>query len=406
MRSAVRLRDGLGDQLAVTTAGRNFRVFLIITFINGAIVGPFVPFLPVYVQEKLGTSQVFTAGLQTVTLLLGAIFVLFGGAVSDALGPKTSLILGALGTPLAAAVFMTGNHWALVGIAMGRGITQGFGGGGSQTYLVESAPGRRLASATAVYFMGSTLGAAIGSPLAGLVLEVAPFSLLGTIMLATSAPVVLAMLFLLGDVRPPGAARLAMRKVLAGYLSILGRRYVWSLALMQYLRTCFWGAAVLAMPFLIHSITGSKLAVGWFTSVSLICGMVSMFVVGNISDRVGRRRVVLASLTAIGLSSLMLAASVGSVTAMFVSGVVATTAAWTLSGQMTPLAKEVADPGEAGRLVGAILFPHALGMLTGAQIHGLLTENHPALMFVVLAVLLVAAWGFGAYMFRAWEGGS
>ena len=403
MRRSMRLRGALGDLFGVTLASRNFRVFLIIMFINGAIVGPFVPFLPVYVQEKLGASQVFTAGLQTATLVLGAVFVLFGGIISDTLGPKTSVLLGALGTPLAAAVFMTGNYWALVGIAVARGISGGFGGGGGQTYLIETAPMKRLASATAVYFMGNTLGAAIGSPLAGYVLEVAPFSMLGTIMLATSIPMVLAVVFLLADVRPLGPARPRAREVLAGYARIVRRRHVWSLAMMQYLRTCFWGVAVLAMPFLIHSLTGSKLAVGWFSSVSLISGMVSMFVAGSISDRIGRKPVVLASLAAIGVSSLMLAVSTGNAAAMFLSGVVATTAAWTLSGQMTPLAKEVADTGEAGRLVGLILFPHALGMLTGAQIHGALTESHPALMFAVLAGFLVAAWGFGSYMFRAWE---
>ncbi len=401
------MRAALRDIFGVTLAGRNFRVFLILTFVSGAIVGPFAPFLPVYVHEKLGTTQVFTAGIQTITLLLGAVFLLIGGAVSDSLGPKRALLLGALGAPLAAIVFLSGNFWVLIGLAVARGVTRGFGGGGSQTYLVVSAPANRLASATAIYFMGSTLGAAIGAPVAGMILESASYSLLGGIMLAASIPVALALLLLLDDVRAGATAeRPRLRTVLSGYLTMLRRRHVVAFVAMQYLRTCFYGAVVLAVPFLIHSLSGSTVAVGWFSSISLIFATVAMFVVGGISDRIGRKRVVLASLPAIAVSSLMLAASQGSLAAMFVSGTFAIAAAWTLSGQMTPLAKEIAEEGEAGRMVGLMLFPHSLAMLTGALMHGFLTESHPELMFILLAAFVTFAWACGIFLFKTGSLGS
>ena len=197
-----------------------------------------------------------------------------------------------------------------------------------------------------------------------------------------------------------------LRTVLSGYLTILRRRHVLAFVAMQYLRTCFYGAAVLALPFLIHSLSGSPVAVGWFSSISLIFATASMFVVGSISDRIGRKRVVLASVPAIAISSLMLAASQGSLAAMFVSGTFAIAAAWTLSGQMTPLAKEIAEEGEAGRMVGLMLFPHSLAMLTGALMHGFLTESHPALMFVLLAVFVTIAWACGILLFKTGRLGS
>ena len=58
-RGSNQVRAALRDIFGVTLAGRNFRVFLILTFVSGAIVGPFAPFLPVYVHEKLGTTQGF-----------------------------------------------------------------------------------------------------------------------------------------------------------------------------------------------------------------------------------------------------------------------------------------------------------------------------------------------------------
>ena len=170
---------------------------------------------------------------------------------------------------------------------------------------------------------------------------------------------------------------------------------------MQFLRTTFWGAASLTMPFLMNELTGSKIAVSSFNTVSLVAGMVSMIVVGAISDRVGRRKIVPVCIAGIGIASALLAVSAGNAATLFMAGTLATTVAWTLSGQITPLAKEMSEPGEEGRLVGMILFPWALGMLAGAQIHGQMSESNPGLMFVLLTLLLVAAYGLAELMFRS-----
>jgi uncharacterized transporter YbjL len=109
----------------------------------------------------------------------------------------------------------------------------------------------------------------------------------------------------------------------------------------------------------------------------------------------------LACIAGIGIASAFLALSAGNSAALFVAGMLATTVAWTLSGQVTPLAKEMSEPGEEGRLVGMILFPWALGMLAGAQIHGQLSESNPGLMFALLTLLLVATYGLAELMFRS-----
>ena len=192
-----------------------------------------------------------------------------------------------------------------------------------------------------------------------------------------------------------------MTEVLRGYGEIVGRRHVWTLSTMQFLRTTFWGAASLTMPFLINELTGSKIAVSAFNTVSLVVGMVSMIVVGAISDRIGRRKIVMGCIAGIGISSALLALSSGNAAGLFVAGTLATTIAWTLSGQVTPLAKEMSEQGEEGRLVGMILFPWALGMLAGAQIHGQFSESNPGLMFALLTILLVASLGLAELMFRS-----
>ena len=400
VEARARLARPLGDFVGTIFADRRFTIFLLLTFLGGLAAGPFLPFLPIYVKEQLGLHQTFAANFRTISLFLMALFVLLGGVASDSLGPKSAVLMGLLGIPLAALVFTIDIPWLLLVIAVGSGIADGFITWGGQAYMVQAAPAGRLATATAAYFMGSTLGGAAGSAIGGAVLEASSYRLLGLIMFLAVLPVMVGMVFLLPNMRPEHKERRSALQTLSGYRRIAGRRHVWSLATMQYLRTTFWGAASLAMPFLIKQLTDSDFTVGMFASASLVCGMIAMVVMGTISDRVGRRKIILGSLAAIGVSSGLLALSTGSAPAFFVAGIVATTAAWTLSGQVTPLAKEIAAPGEAGRLVGMILFPWALGMLTGAQIHGLLTESNPALMFGLMTGLLVASMGFAEYMYR------
>ena len=54
-----------------------------------------------------------------------------------------------------------------------------------------------------------------------------------------------------------------------GYAGILRQQSVWSLAGWQCLRTVFWGAASLSMPFLLFEFTRSQLVVGVFQLVAI-----------------------------------------------------------------------------------------------------------------------------------------
>ena len=79
------------------------------------------------------------------------------------------------------------------------------------------------------------------------------------------------------------------------------------------LRTVFWGAASLSMPFLLFEQTQSAAVVGVFQLVSNLCAMLAMLTFGSISDRGGlqrRRLVTLGSLLALAVCSALLALAV------------------------------------------------------------------------------------------------
>ena len=89
---------------------RVFGLFLLVMALNGVLVGPYLPFIPVYVEEELGATQATTATMRTLGLLGMAIFVFAGGIVTDTFGPKASLLLGLMATPAAGLLFMIGGQ--------------------------------------------------------------------------------------------------------------------------------------------------------------------------------------------------------------------------------------------------------------------------------------------------------
>ena len=372
-------------------ADRWFVVFLSILFFNGAISGPLSTFLSIYVADGLAQDQTLAANLRTVSLLFMAIFALVGGITSDALGSRSTLFVGVLGTAAAAAIFLTESRPVLFLLAAVEGAGLGMLSTGSQSYLLNATWVGRVGTATGLYFAGRTLGSVVGDPIGGAILQLWDFHTLGLVALVAVAPV-LAAVFALpgGGAREPGKTA-SLRAILAGIADIARRGEVLSLSAMQFLRTTFWGAAGLALPFMLKQLTNSNLAVGWFSAAALAAGVMVLLVMGPVSDRIGRKFAVLAAVSAMLSGSVLLAVFAGSVAGIFAGGIVASIGAWMLSGQVPPLVKQLERGGEAGRMMSAVSVPWALGNLTGAQLHGLLTEGSSTSLFLVTSVVLVIA---------------
>ena len=188
-------------------------------------------------------------------------------------------------------------------------------------------------------------------------------------------------------------------QILKGYVSILMRFPVLALAVMQFLRTTFWGAAGLALPLLIKNLTGSNIAVGAFSAATLTAGVAAVLIIGPVSDRIGRKKVVLASIATMVVGSLVLASTFGAAWGLFVAGTAASIGAWTLSGQVPPLVKQIERGGESGRVMALTAFPWALGMMTGSQLHGRLTETDPETLFRLTTALLIGSFLAGILLF-------
>ena len=385
---------------SVYFADRRFLIFVVIVFVNGVLIGPFLPFLGIFVRDELGADQAVAGNYRAVTAILMGVTGLFGAVASDRLGPKLSLVVGLLATAAAACVFLVASEWMLILLAVLHGGGHGLVTIGGETYLVRAARARQVGAASAAYFLGNTMGSAVGAAAGGAILEATSFATLGRLMLGASLAMTAAALIWLPRIAPAQVARVGLSAMLTGYLSMLRRGYMRPFIAIELLRSVFWATAALAMPFVVATLTGSNAIAGYFAGLSLLAGMAGMLVAGPVSDRIGRKHIFTGLIASMALGAAALGLTTGNAAAFFAMGVFATGAAWALAGQIPALVKDIAVPGEAGRMMGLSLFPTAVGILIGAQLHGRLTESHTSFVFLLLAALLAIAVPAAVMLFR------
>ena len=380
-------------------------VLIDIQFLAGVVATPVLAFLPIYVEEILELDQDFTANARARWLGTMGLFALAGGALSDAVGRKSTIVLGLTGALAGAAIFVTDSPIAvgyLLPIIVGA--TEGLFLTASQTYLVDASPKNRLSLMTALWFSGLTAGNMVGGLVGGAVAEWAGYTALALyIDVTTGGVAALAFAFLPGIERGQHDLRAGLRATLVGYASLLRRPPFRLLVATQLLRTFFWGGFQLMGPVMISGLSGSKFVIGFFVAATTRVGLASMLLVGVFSDRRGRRGPVLVTLAGTAAGSVLIGLAADSLLGLFLAGTLAAAFAWALSGQMTPLAKELARPGESGRAIGLVNAPWSIAALGGAQIGGRMVADRPSEAFYVFAALAIAALLCATFLFRRVE---
>ncbi len=377
-------------------------VLLAVQFLAGVAAAPMVAFLPVYVDEVLELDQDFTANARAVWLAGMGLFAVAGGALSDATGRKFAIVAGLTGMLAGAAIFVTRSPLAagllLPGIA---GAADGLFVTASQSYLVEASPKNRLAVMTALWFSGLTAGNVVGGLAGGAVAEWAGYSALALYIALTSGGVAVLALAILPSMKGSGPGpRPRLRQTLAGYVTLLRQTSYQLLVAMQMLRTVFWGGFQIMGPVMIAGLSGSKFMVGAFVAATTGVGLASMLLVGAFSDHRGRRAPVLVCLGGTAAGAALIGLSTGNLVGLFLAGTLSAVFAWALSGQVTPLAKEFARPGQTGRAMALINAPWSVAALGGAQIGGRMVADRPSEAFFVFAGLALLALVCGVILFR------
>jgi DHA1 family tetracycline resistance protein-like MFS transporter len=162
-----------------------------------------------------------------------------------------------------------------------------------------------------------------------------------------------------------------------------------------------WGIIIPVMPRLIQEVTGAPLSEasrygGWLISAYAIMQFVCAPVVGALSDRFGRRPVLLASLFGFGVDYLVLAFA-PTLSWLFVGRIVAGImgASFTTAGAYIA---DISAPEKRAQNFGIMGAAFGLGFIIGPVIGGLLGGLGTRVPFLVTAGLTLLNWLYGFFI--------
>ncbi|MFL5797854.1 MAG: MFS transporter [Actinomycetota bacterium] len=285
-------RVGVRDILAV----REIRVVVVATFVVMLGYGILSPVLPLYARS-------FHVGYDAVGLLVSAfaftrlLFDLVAGPLVARFGERAVVTAGAamVGVSSAAAA-MAPNFVLLV-------VFRGAGGAGSSvffaglmSYLLRTAPPDRLGRVMGVFYGAFNVGIIVGNPLGGVVAHF--FGLASPLWFYAGACLVAAAMYV-RTVRDPDRpsqdgprARLRDLSWNRPFAAVLlaNAAYFWFVAAVISTLLALFAHDVLHM---------SRLGIGLVLAVLSVAEFAVLFPAGSMTDRLGRRRVLLPSLFAI-----------------------------------------------------------------------------------------------------------
>lgn len=363
----------------------------------GAWILPQLSFFPIYLEEQLHYTPFTLSAVIAAGQVAGLVAALYGGRLSDTLGSKRVLVLGLLGAAVASLVFLMQLPLLVVGLWLLGGAAGSLQTLGGSSYLTRAVDPLQLGVLSALYALSMTLGGAVGSPIAGQVLDAAGFQWYGLIGLGVVATTVLVAAIWLPPQRVSGEAQSDAR---VSTLTLARRPVVQVLMGLRFLPTIYYGMAMVLVPLMIHDLAGNKTTVALYGTASLIVASLAQLVAGRAADRYGHRAPTLVSYAILIGAALGLALFAQELWGVFLFGVLGIASAWALASLLFVLVSDGVPRPEHGRAFGLLHATWSIAMISGALLGGALTRIAPGLPFLVVGLLNTLSIGLTVAFFR------
>ena len=362
---------------------------------------------PVYAETILEETALFAALLRALPIGLGGLSALIGGTLSDRFGRKPAILIGMTGAIVVGALFTTQTPLFIWGILCYEGIASGFKTAGGQTYLISVVPSNRLGLATALYFINMTVGSAVGSAIAGEVIDRIDYSTFGIGAVVLAGVSFIGACFFLPRLARQRSSN-SQRKQggiwksalnIEAYIDLTRRRNIQMLIGLRVFPTYYWGSVNLLMPILISRIAGVK-ATGYYGAMSLLFAFGCQLAVGRICDVIGHRMPALVANAIVTLLAFGVAFFHDSLIALEVFGILGAGAAWGLSTTIPRFINEFTEPHEKGHGVGLTHLAWSIGFLLGYVASGFLINFSVHVPFIVAGIFLIFSTGITYKLFN------
>jgi MFS transporter, FSR family, fosmidomycin resistance protein len=385
--------------LAVETPQRSFREVWLITaghMMTHWYPATFYLLLPL-IGADLGLSFGQIGSILSCQFIAGALSNVPGGMLVDAVARKRLLMAAALfwvGIPYLIMGFAHA-YWMLLVCAALVGIANNLWHPTAIPLLAQSFP-RQRGLVVSLHAMGGNLGDAIAPLVVGTMLAVLSWR---DVVMLNVIPGAIAAVFLLlalgrpkGDASSPHAARRKAGTILAPLRMLLSNRIVLMLSLGGAIRAMTAATLLTFLPvFLARELGYSSAAIGGCLFALQAAGFAAAPVTGYLSDRMGRRRIIMSSM-AMSAVVLIFMAIAGRSPAFvffvaflgfFLFAIRAVLQAWLLD----------ATPQDAGGTSIGIMFgTQAVGAAAGPIAGGIIADHYGIMAtFYFLAAAIIVA---------------
>jgi MFS family permease len=364
------------------------------------------------IGSELGLSYTEIASIVTTQAIMGALANIPGGIISDSVHRKgwmMALSLAWIGIPYM-IMATTHAYWMLLACAALIGIGNTIWHPTAIPTLARRFPDRK-GLVVALHSMGGNVGDAVAPFVAGLLLsgvalgwfidfqgitwrQVMIFNIIPGIFMS------IAILWYLGRLQIDGKGKanqrnLSLSEVLKGFSGLLKNSTLMLLATSSAFRSMTQSSLLVFVPlYLVNAMDYSTWAVG-ATMMSLqLCGFIAAPIAGSMSDKVGRRNIMMTSLvmTAVVIMFMIFAGGTPvfvlfvALLGFFLFAVRAVLQAWTLDA--TP-------ENMGGSAIGLLFGIQAVGGAIGPFVCGILADHFGLLAaFYFMATTIIVANAF------------
>jgi FSR family fosmidomycin resistance protein-like MFS transporter len=347
------------------------------------------------IGRELGLSYSQIGSILTVQASAGAIANVLGGLVIDQVARK-GLLMGLCLFWVGGPYFLMGlshEYWTLLTCAALVGIGNNVWHPTAIPLLAQRYPERK-GLVVSIHGMGGNMGDALAPLAAGALLTVLSWR---EVMIVNVLPGILmscVLLLSLGGLRgrESGKPKRRMADVLRDFGRLLSNRTLIFLSASSIFRSMTQSSLMTFLPIFLASQMGYSPALIGACMAGLQCaGFAAAPVAGHLSDRMGRRQIVMSSMATSGAVLLGMAVAGNSpwfvlfvaVLGFFLFAVRAVMQAWLLDA--TP-------PGMGGSSIGTLFAIQSLGSATGPVTSGFLADHFGLMaVFYFLACTIVVA---------------
>jgi predicted MFS family arabinose efflux permease len=331
------------------------------------LVAPIIP----QIATQLQVEPALLGSLVTAYAVSVAAFALVTGPISDRVGRRSVLLAGtAMMTVALAAHTLADSFTTLFAVRALAGVAGGVLNGAAVAYVGDFFPGSRRGWANGWVISGFAAGQIAGIPVGTLLAEGfdfrVPFLLFAAVSLVSLA---LVYAFLPQPAVERVTSPLTVRSALGGYGRLLARRDVAAATLVFFL---MFGGSTLYTTYLPTWLVAGGASAGAIAGLFLAGGLSNAVVgpvAGSLSDRLGRKRVIVAA--SVGLAVLMaLTPFLGTFTLVAGAFVVVMALFASRASSFTTLLTELVDGSQRGSLMSLTVGVGQVGVGVGGVLAG------------------------------------